>query len=152
MKTQAANDRDERLERAIGSMEGLSVGDALGSYFPGHNMVVQSARATNRMLPTAPWHYTDDSEMAFSIVSLLKQHAEIVQDDLAQRFARCFNTWPTARRAKTSVRRAMSNAMIRCIAWWGGSVMAAISPRPIPRRLRCGARRIHSATMSKRSG
>ncbi len=44
-------------------------------------------RIAARALPQPPWHYTDDTMMALSIVSVLRQHGAIDQDVLAQSFA-----------------------------------------------------------------
>ena len=40
-----------------------------------------------QILPSAPWRWTDDSNMAFSIVAVLRNYGEINQDALAQSFA-----------------------------------------------------------------
>jgi ADP-ribosylglycohydrolase len=64
--------REERLARTRASLEGLSLGDALGEYFFGpQDMVV--LRIGERMLLKPPWHYTDDTQMALSIVSILRK-------------------------------------------------------------------------------
>lgn len=69
-----------RLERARTSLEGLSVGDAFGGYAHGE-------RVTRRLLLEAPWHFTDDTMMALSIVWVLRTHKMIDQDALALDFA-----------------------------------------------------------------
>lgn len=87
--------QDERLERAICSLEGLSVGDAFGEQFfafPfGAATFTSEAIIKNaveaRLLPPAPWHYTDDTEMALSVVSGLRQDGVIDQDRLARSFS-----------------------------------------------------------------
>jgi len=73
-------------ERAWLSLDGLSVGDAFGERFfgPPHEVVQRIAR---RELPAAPWTYTDDTEMALSIVEVLQERGSIDQDLLATRFA-----------------------------------------------------------------
>lgn len=74
---------DERLVRAALSLEGLSVGDAFGEqFFVDPHMVSDLIEA--RTPPTAPGPYTDDTEMALSLVSVLRQSGEVDQD----RFAR----------------------------------------------------------------
>lgn len=74
------------LDRAMLSLEGLSVGDALGEQtFNGG----QFARALRREIPTTPlWRYTDDTEMALGILEILRSHGAIDCDALAQVFAR----------------------------------------------------------------
>jgi ADP-ribosylglycohydrolase len=44
-------------------------------------------RITERQAPPGPWRYTDDTEMAISVVEMLQARGEIDQDDLALRFA-----------------------------------------------------------------
>ncbi len=70
----------QRLERAICSLHGLSVGDGFGEKFFHHY-------GEERKLPDPPWHYTDDTQMALSIVSVLRQYDAINQDALAMSFA-----------------------------------------------------------------
>ena len=79
--------RMNAIDRAWLSLDGLSVGDAFGERFfgPSHEVLQSIAR---RDLPVAPWIYTDDTEMALSIVEILQEHGGIDQDLLAQRFAR----------------------------------------------------------------
>jgi ADP-ribosylglycohydrolase len=74
--------------RALLSLDGLSVGDAFGQRFFSPNEFVTQGRITNEDLPPAPWHYTDDTEMAISVVEILLRHGKIEQDDLADAFAR----------------------------------------------------------------
>jgi ADP-ribosylglycohydrolase len=77
-----------RLELAFDSLDGLSVGDALGAQF---FMVGRSIPdLVARRPPAGPWEWTDDSHMAGSVVSELREHGEIDQDRLAAVFAdRC---------------------------------------------------------------
>ncbi|GAB3654007.1 ADP-ribosylglycohydrolase family protein [Streptomyces sparsus] len=73
-----------RRERALASLRGLSVGDALGSCFfvPDHYPLLR-----RRQLPPAPWRWTDDTEMAGSVVAVLDRHGTVDQDALATAFA-----------------------------------------------------------------
>jgi len=82
--------RQERLDRARLSLEGLSVGDAFGERFFVHPNVVERLLAL-RALPLPPWPYTDDTEMALSIVAVLRRHDTIDQDALAQSSASHYN-------------------------------------------------------------
>jgi ADP-ribosylglycohydrolase len=59
------------LERARCALEGLSVGDAFGEQFFGGPDEVEE-RIGRRVLPHAPWHYTDDTEMALSVFATLR--------------------------------------------------------------------------------
>jgi ADP-ribosylglycohydrolase len=74
-----------RLARALAGLRGLAVGDALGSQFsvPAHYPLLR-----RRELPPGPWRWTDDTEMACSVVAVLASHHRIDQDALAQSFAR----------------------------------------------------------------
>ncbi|MDI9887888.1 ADP-ribosylglycohydrolase family protein [Streptomyces sp. HNM0645] len=75
---------DRRLDRALASLRGLSVGDALGSqFFVPSNYPLLKRRA----LPSGPWQWTDDTEMACSVVAVLAAHSRIDQDALARSFA-----------------------------------------------------------------
>lgn len=72
------------VARAFCSLEGLSVGDSFGErYF------VSSAEEmiAARYLPRPPWRFTDDTQMALSIVSILRRCGHIDQDLLATDFS-----------------------------------------------------------------
>jgi ADP-ribosylglycohydrolase len=73
-----------RMGRALASLRGLAVGDALGSqFFVPSNVPLLKCRE----LPPGPWQWTDDTEMACSVVAVLAAHHRIDQDALAQSFA-----------------------------------------------------------------
>ncbi|MFG2062962.1 ADP-ribosylglycohydrolase family protein [Micromonospora sp. NPDC048871] len=79
---------DTRLMLARDSLAGLSVGDALGSQFfvPGRAPGDLAAG----LLPPPPWQWTDDTEMACSVLTALAQAGTIDRDTLAVDFAqRC---------------------------------------------------------------
>ncbi len=67
----------DRLRRARTSLLGLSVGDALGE---------QLIDAPARRLPPAPWRWTDDTEMACSVVHVLATRGRLDPDALAASF------------------------------------------------------------------
>jgi ADP-ribosylglycohydrolase len=73
-----------RIDRAYASLLGLALGDALGSQF-----FVPANRAAfdSRTVPPAPWQWTDDTEMACSVLLVLARHGTIDQDALAASFA-----------------------------------------------------------------
>ncbi len=83
------DDQNARLARAQLSLEGLSIGDALGErfFFQGLRAPIMIAR---RELPPSPWEYTDDTRMALSIVAILHEYDEINQDALALHFAKLY--------------------------------------------------------------
>ncbi len=62
------------------------MGDSLGERFFGPADTVLR-RIAARQLPPPPWRYTDDTEMALSVFSTLRDHGHIDQDTLARAFA-----------------------------------------------------------------
>jgi ADP-ribosylglycohydrolase len=83
---------DQRMTRALCSLQGLSVGDALGQ----HWMVyfLRGAALTGAFpqdeIPPPPWYFTDDTTMAHALVSQLQQNGLVDQDRLAAEFAAQF--------------------------------------------------------------
>ena len=77
---------EERMQRALLSLDGLSVGDAFGEKFFGPRGTVAHQIET-RTLPGPQWRFTDDTNMALSIVSILRQYDELDQEMLAISFA-----------------------------------------------------------------
>lgn len=90
MTTPANNDR---LARALLSLDGLSVGDAFGQML---STCARSARSIVERdgLPNGPWWHTDDTQMAMSIVEELTAHGQIATDSLARRFMERFQADP----------------------------------------------------------
>lgn len=83
---------EARMQRALVSLDGLSVGDAFGErFFSVRNIERMIAQ---RAFPRKPWHYTDDTEMALGIVEILDRHGRIEQDELAAVFARRYAAAP----------------------------------------------------------
>ncbi|MEV7682525.1 ADP-ribosylglycohydrolase family protein [Streptomyces sp. NPDC088341] len=73
-----------RYERALASLRGLSVGDALGSqFFVPSNLPLLKRRE----LPPGSWQWTDDTEMGASVLAVLGTLGRIDQDTLARSFA-----------------------------------------------------------------
>lgn len=74
----------DRIQRAHASLRGLAVGDALGSQFfvPANYPSLQA-----RTVPPGPWQWTDDTEMACSVLAVLATHGRVDQDALAESFA-----------------------------------------------------------------
>jgi ADP-ribosylglycohydrolase len=81
---------DERLVRALASLDGLSVGDALGERFFGPG---GRGRVARRQLPSPPWAWTDDTAMAVALVRILAGGG-VDQDLLAREFGRCYRRAP----------------------------------------------------------
>lgn len=80
------SDRD----RAILSLTGLRVGDAFGEQF----FQLPWASIEARQLPKGTWNWTDDTQMAFSIVEALLDRGEIDQDELARKFGERYQEQP----------------------------------------------------------
>ncbi|TYB46481.1 ADP-ribosylglycohydrolase family protein [Actinomadura chibensis] len=76
--------QEERATLAKGSLTGLSVGDAFGDQF----FVLANRRLSAETdAPPAPWSWSDDTEMACSVVDVLNRRGEVDQDLLAESFA-----------------------------------------------------------------
>ncbi|GLW95274.1 ADP-ribosylglycohydrolase family protein [Actinokineospora globicatena] len=74
----------DRRQRALDSLHGLALGDALGSqFFVPDNRV----HLTERRDPPGPWQWTDDAEMACSVFAVLDRLGHVDQDALAASFA-----------------------------------------------------------------
>lgn len=70
------------LQRALLSLQGLALGDALGGFFEfSHGRL--SRRITERIVPQGIWHWTDDTQMALSLYALLRRTGKIDPDVLA---------------------------------------------------------------------
>ena len=80
-------DHEERMRRALLSLDGLSVGDGFGECFFSSPSVIER-RLEHHDPPPSPWFVTDDTIMALSIVRTLRRYGHIDQDALAAGFAR----------------------------------------------------------------
>jgi ADP-ribosylglycohydrolase len=70
------------MQMAALSLNGLSVGDALGNM-----LSFQPELVRRRETPVPSWLFTDDTVMAICIARSLREHGTVHQDDLAHRFA-----------------------------------------------------------------
>jgi ADP-ribosylglycohydrolase len=75
------------MRRVRLALDGLSVGDAFGGRF-------FTPADESRLIPAAPWPWSDDTEMAQAIVSGLDRHGRIEPDELALDFARRYQADP----------------------------------------------------------
>lgn len=80
-------DHEERMQRALLSLDGLSVGDGFGECFFTSPAIIER-RLEYQDPPPPTWMVTDDTMMALSIVRCLKRYGHIEQDALAGAFAR----------------------------------------------------------------
>ena len=87
------SDHAARFERALVSLDGLSVGDAFGERFFGPPGLAQSMLA-ERKVPRPDWTWTDDTAMALSVVEALERRGRIDQGELADAFARRYVDQP----------------------------------------------------------
>ncbi|MYS61422.1 MULTISPECIES: ADP-ribosylglycohydrolase family protein [Streptomycetaceae] len=125
----------DRYDRALASLRGLSVGDALGSQFfvPANYPALRSGE-----LPPGPWQWTDDTEMACSIVAVLAGHGRIDQDALADSFAEHHDTdrgyGPAVSRMLRLIRqegadwRELAAALFNGQGSWGNGAAMRIAP------------------------
>ena len=113
-------DHKERMQRAMLSLEGLAIADAVGEMLAYRHY--QAPGIIESGLPAGPWFRTDDSEMAISIVESLKLYGYIHQDALARRFAWRYEREPD--RGYGSMTRAQLNEIIRGGDWRQGAANA----------------------------
>ncbi|MGD1920958.1 MAG: ADP-ribosylglycohydrolase family protein [Pleurocapsa sp.] len=83
----------KRIEQALLSLKGLSLGDAFGQ-----NFFIEQDKAieliNTRQLPNKPWFYTDDTVMGISIVDTLKKYEQIDQGYIDQMLAQRYKEEP----------------------------------------------------------
>ncbi|GAU69606.1 putative hydrolase [Streptomyces sp. NBRC 110611] len=124
----------DRCARALASLRGLSVGDALGSQFfvPAHHPALK-----RREPPPAPWRWTDDTEMACSVLAVLTAHGRIDQDALASSFAEHHGAdrgyGPVVDRQLRLIReggdwRELASALFNGRGSWGNGAATRIGP------------------------
>ena len=82
---------EQRISRALVSLEGLATGDACGATFRPIGLGWDRSLAVKRAMWDTPWRYTDDTQMALSLVTTLRIHGEIEQSDLALSFGRHYD-------------------------------------------------------------
>ncbi|WP_030020373.1 ADP-ribosylglycohydrolase family protein [Streptomyces monomycini] len=131
----SADHRDaDRFERALDSLRGLSLGDALGSQF---FVPANYPNLKRRELPPSPWQWTDDTEMACSVVAVLADHGRIDQDALARSFADHHDFdrgyGPAVNRMLRLVReggdwRELASALFNGQGSWGNGAAMRIAP------------------------
>ncbi|MEU1279981.1 ADP-ribosylglycohydrolase family protein [Streptomyces sp. NPDC005805] len=130
----AESSRERRFARALDSLRGLSVGDALGSQFfvPSHYPLLK-----RRELPPPDWQWTDDTEMACSVLAVLARHDRVDQDALARSFAEHHDFdrgyGPAVNRLLRLVReggdwRELSSALFKGQGSWGNGSAMRIAP------------------------
>jgi len=84
---------DNRLQRALRSLDGLSIGDAFGERFFGEPQDALR-RIQARLVPPGSWRFTDDTVMAISVVDVLAMNGFLNQSQLAHLFAKRYRLDP----------------------------------------------------------
>lgn len=113
-------DYKERMQRALLSLEGLAIADAIGEMLAYRHY--QAPDIIEKGLPAGPWFRTDDSEMAISVVESLKLYGYVHQDALARRFAWRYEREPD--RGYGRMTRAQLNEINRGGDWRQGAANA----------------------------
>ena len=85
--------KDEALQRAFVSLDGLSVGDAFGQLMSVRARSVRSHLEAHG-LPPPQWIHTDDTQMAMAVVEELAANGTISGQSLAWRFVRRYQNDP----------------------------------------------------------
>jgi ADP-ribosylglycohydrolase len=70
---------------ALDSLAGLSVGDAFGAQF--FALENRPLLLDETAVPSGPWPWTDDTEMACNLLDVLQRHGQVERDALAAVFA-----------------------------------------------------------------
>ncbi len=124
----------DRFQRTHASLRGLAVGDALGSQF---FVPANYARLQPHALPPGSWQWTDDTEMACSVLAVLATHGRIDQDPLATSFAEHHDFHrgygPAVNRMLRLVRegadwRELAAALFNGQSSWGNGAAMRIAP------------------------
>ncbi len=122
------------MGRALASLRGLCVGDALGSQFfvPGNRALLERCE-----VPSGVWQWTDDTEMACSVLAVLVEHHRVDQDALADSFARHHDFdrgyGPAVNRLLRQVREGgdwqeLAGALFNGQGSWGNGAAMRIAP------------------------
>ncbi|MCF6523939.1 ADP-ribosylglycohydrolase family protein [Streptomyces sp. JJ36] len=127
--------RRRRAQRALASLHGLAVGDALGSQF---FVPANLSRLRRRALPPSPWQWTDDTEMACSVVAVLAERGTVDQDALATAFATRHDVdrgyGPAVNRMLRQIRqegadwRELASALFDGQGSWGNGAAMRVAP------------------------
>jgi ADP-ribosylglycohydrolase len=80
----------DATSQMMGSLHGLSVGDAFGESFFGQPAEVEE-RLAGRILDPAPWFWTDDTAMALAVVEVLAEAGRMDRAALAAALGRRYD-------------------------------------------------------------
>lgn len=115
MSAEFQSDHDQRLQHALLSLDGLSVGDAFGQSFFFVTPAIADQRLEGRFIPPPPWFFTDDTVMAVAITKCLQKHQGIEPDWLAAEFAKEYAREPD--RGYGGTARGILQAIGEGVAW-----------------------------------
>lgn len=82
------------VEAATRSLHGLALGDAFGETWFFRPAAQVEWLIGERLVPQGPWPWTDDTAMAVTLYESLREHGRVVQDELADGFARAYAADP----------------------------------------------------------
>ncbi|GAB3842217.1 ADP-ribosylglycohydrolase family protein [Dactylosporangium cerinum] len=71
------------VDAATRSLHGTALGDAFGETWFFRPADQMQWLVEERLVPQGPWPWTDDTAMAVSLHRMLREHGQVVQDDLA---------------------------------------------------------------------
>jgi ADP-ribosylglycohydrolase len=94
-------------ERAFDALTGLAIGDAIGAPLDGSSTDESRAETLEPGGEIAPW--TDDTQMALSVVEVLLETGRIDPDRLARSFAQRYQPWRGYGRATHTLLAALRN-------------------------------------------
>ncbi|MBD1862799.1 MULTISPECIES: ADP-ribosylglycohydrolase family protein [Trichocoleus] len=107
----------DRLGRAQDALVGLSVGDAFGENFF-RDPKIETKWKQFQILPAPSWSFTDDTQMALSVVAILRRYGEIQPDALVASFAQHYD-------AKRGYGRAMGDMLAKIRSGQSWQALAA---------------------------
>jgi ADP-ribosylglycohydrolase len=82
------------IAAATQSLQGLALGDAFGETWFFRPAEQIERLIEERLVPPGPWPWTDDTAMAVSLFRMLREHGQVVQDELADQFASAYTADP----------------------------------------------------------
>jgi ADP-ribosylglycohydrolase len=82
------------VEAAARSLQGLALGDSFGETWFFRPAEQVEWLIGERLVAQGPWRWTDDTATAVSLYEMLRERGRVVQDGLADRFARAYAADP----------------------------------------------------------
>ncbi len=82
------------VDAATRSLHGTALGDAFGETWFFRPAQQMQWLISERLVPQGPWPWTDDTAMAVTLYRVLRDHGQVMQDALADRFASAYAADP----------------------------------------------------------